>query len=300
MELQENVLIEILARLPVTSLIRFTCVCKYWLSLIRSPEFATKHYTTRINSRKDEYDHDSLLTIFYPGLSFTIFSYENLSVKTVFKIRPAVLEPVSDIRICHYDVLSNCCVYGPCNGLFLVTLRRVYYDDPVCETVFVFLLWNPATREVFKLPDTEGIKSSCAGVGFDDITNDYKVVNFDDTTNSSIVQLYSLAANSWKEVDAGFNFGGNPREISVSKPISNGRMHSWIFRSRSLLSFDMADEVFVKTPLPGETSKFCRGFLQLSSNDKYPTLYNFDESRIGGMVRQDIGPNNIISAFPTE
>uniref|UniRef100_A0A803KPU2 F-box domain-containing protein n=1 Tax=Chenopodium quinoa TaxID=63459 RepID=A0A803KPU2_CHEQI len=300
MELQEDLLIEILARLPVTSLIGFTCVCKYWLSLIRSPEFATRHYTTRINSRKTEYDHDSLLTRFFPGLSFTIFSYENLSVKTVFKIRPAVPEPISHIRIGHCDILSNFFIYGPCNGIFLVTLWRVDTNDLVGETVL--LLWNPATREVFKLPDTEGIKSTCAGVGFDDITNDYKVVIFDGTTNSSIVHLYSLAANSWREVDAGFNFGGHPPEISVSDPTPNGRMHSWIIlkhtvrydRSCSLLSFDMADEVFVETPLPGETSEFRRGFLQQSSNNKYPTLYNLDGERcirgISIWVLKEYGP----------
>uniref|UniRef100_A0A803KPU9 F-box associated beta-propeller type 3 domain-containing protein n=1 Tax=Chenopodium quinoa TaxID=63459 RepID=A0A803KPU9_CHEQI len=169
-------------------------------------------------------------------------------------------------------------------------MRRADTDDQVGETVF--LLWNPATREVFKLPDTDGIESSCAGVGFDDITNNYKVVNFDDTMNSSIVQLYSLAENSWKQVDAGFYFGGQPPETSVSDPTSNGRMHSWILNyevgydlSCSLLSFDMADEIFVETPLPDETSELRRAFLQQSSNDKYPTLYSFDD---GSCIKESL------------
>ncbi|GFY99066.1 hypothetical protein Acr_13g0004670 [Actinidia rufa] len=38
-----EVLVEILARLPVNSLIRFTLVCKSWFSLITSPSFITKH-----------------------------------------------------------------------------------------------------------------------------------------------------------------------------------------------------------------------------------------------------------------
>ncbi|GAB2280072.1 hypothetical protein Dimus_014710 [Dionaea muscipula] len=57
--LPEDVLVEILSRLPVKTLILLTCVCKQWLSLIRSPQFATKQLLTkesslsRLRSRKN-------------------------------------------------------------------------------------------------------------------------------------------------------------------------------------------------------------------------------------------------------
>ncbi|KAL2920415.1 hypothetical protein RDABS01_011906, partial [Bienertia sinuspersici] len=294
MELQDDVLIEILSRLPVTSLIRFTCVCKYWLSLIKSPEFASKHYITRSNNHGK--DDDSILTVFNPGLSFTIFCYEDLSIKTVFKIRPATNEPVSNLSICHHDVISRCLVIGPCNGLLLMTFtkadRTKQFDGGAAETVL--LLWNPATREVFKLPQLPHLDvtgSSCAGYGFgfDDTSNDYKVVVFDASQNSSIVQLYSLAANSWRQVDAGFGFClGRGPETSVSNPTYNGGMHNWIIcyavgydLSLFLLSFDMANEVLVETPVPDGATVFSCGLLQQRSNNKYPTLYDFDDARTG-------------------
>ena len=40
----EDLLIDILARLPVKSLQRFKCVCKYWYALIGSPDFISNHY----------------------------------------------------------------------------------------------------------------------------------------------------------------------------------------------------------------------------------------------------------------
>ncbi|KAM7528085.1 hypothetical protein LguiB_031495 [Lonicera macranthoides] len=40
----EDLLIDILARLPVKSLLRFKCVSKYWYALIGSPDFISNHY----------------------------------------------------------------------------------------------------------------------------------------------------------------------------------------------------------------------------------------------------------------
>src|ERR1044072_8275998 len=42
--LLEEVIIEILMRLPVKSLVRFKCVCKSWFSLISDPHFASSHF----------------------------------------------------------------------------------------------------------------------------------------------------------------------------------------------------------------------------------------------------------------
>ncbi|XP_056695003.1 F-box/kelch-repeat protein At3g06240 [Spinacia oleracea] len=284
-ELQEDVLIEILARLPVKSLIRFTCVCKYWLTFIRSPEFASKHHATRSGNDREL---DSLLTTFPPASSISIISCENLTFETAFKFRPAVECEPPRFGIDHHELVSGCAIYGPCNGLFLLYLRRGFEN--------VILLWNPATREVFRLPNPIKYMISYFGFGFDEVTNDYKVVCFYYVgTNSIVVQLYSLAANSWWQVDdagfspcsgsssAGFNF----EEVVADGPcsgISTGRMHHWMSRDvgydssfPSLLSFDMVDEVFVETPLPDKTGSSAE-FLNQYSNDMYPTLYYMDDT----------------------
>ncbi|KAL2937091.1 hypothetical protein RDABS01_020540 [Bienertia sinuspersici] len=278
-ELQEELLIEILSRLPVKSLIRCSCVSKYWLSVIRSPEFATKHYSSRSKS-----EYDSVLAVYSQGCSISIFSYQDLSLQTAFKFRPAVAYDPLRFQIYHRDIINRIFIVGPCNGLFLIQLVKGFSDLHV-----VILLWNPATREVFKLPIADGLNFCLSfGFGFDSVTNDYKAVGLYGMTNgmidNRIVWLYSLATNSWRQlVDANFLDIHCDALTRVNCGIGssfNGRMINWIlehdYRSRkrdSLLSFDMVDEVFVETPLPYDVC----GFMYQGSNHihMYPTVYSF-------------------------
>ncbi|PHT29264.1 hypothetical protein CQW23_31136 [Capsicum baccatum] len=44
MDLQEEIIMDILSRLPVQSLLRSKCVSKFWMTLISQPYFTTKHF----------------------------------------------------------------------------------------------------------------------------------------------------------------------------------------------------------------------------------------------------------------
>src|SRR4051812_32733503 len=41
--LPEDLVVEILLRLPVRSLLQFKCICKFWKTLISDPKFAKRH-----------------------------------------------------------------------------------------------------------------------------------------------------------------------------------------------------------------------------------------------------------------
>lgn len=41
--LLEDVIIEVLSRLPVKCLLRFRCVCKHWCAIFKNPSFISKH-----------------------------------------------------------------------------------------------------------------------------------------------------------------------------------------------------------------------------------------------------------------
>ncbi|PON71384.1 F-box domain containing protein [Trema orientale] len=50
--LNEDVVVLILSKLPIKSLKRFNCVCKSWYSLISSPTFVAMHFNNK-NRHKD-------------------------------------------------------------------------------------------------------------------------------------------------------------------------------------------------------------------------------------------------------
>ncbi|XP_021757485.1 F-box/kelch-repeat protein At3g23880-like [Chenopodium quinoa] len=245
MELPRDVLMEILAKLPVKSLIRFTSVCKYWRSLIKSSEFVSKHYATRSNL-----GYDSFLTEFSRACWFSVFSYENFTFETAFKIRPAVLSyKQPKLGIDHRDVIKYINISGP----------------------------------LFKLPSlADDLIHQNLGFGFDSETNDFKVVCFYGTkpclgvgVGVNIrkgILIYSLAANCWRELHVETM---NTVWVSHNNVFSKGRMCHWICRT-FLLSFDMVDEVFLQTSLP-----YCpNGFLDRGSDsdNMYPAVYILDSS----------------------
>ncbi|XP_071708851.1 F-box protein At5g07610-like [Rutidosis leptorrhynchoides] len=88
-ELNDDVLIEILLRLPVTSLVLFKSVSKRWLALITDPNF------TLLRAQKPNVDHPSGFFL----LRYTaVFAY--VSYLDVFKLLPLphVWEPIQMVR----------------------------------------------------------------------------------------------------------------------------------------------------------------------------------------------------------
>lgn len=42
-DISEDVIVEILSRLPVKSLLRYRCACEFWYALIKSPRLISRH-----------------------------------------------------------------------------------------------------------------------------------------------------------------------------------------------------------------------------------------------------------------
>ncbi|GAB4841762.1 hypothetical protein Ancab_022484 [Ancistrocladus abbreviatus] len=239
--LPEDLLIEILARLPVRSLIRFKCVCKSWFSLINSREFATKHLTVHNCALKNDFDY---LLIRRNNFSvampvFCLLSYDMLNISHTFECE-ALVPRVPD-GLVYLDIV------GPCNGIFCLLIGG--WGDAQ-----VLLLWNPATREVMPLEVDWSFYNP--GFGFDPITDDYKVV----VTSCKFlgdpprVHVYSLRHDSWRNIDASYFFDGS-RDFHSLQCVSNERMCNWLgwkldSGREFLISFDSHDEVFLQTALP--------------------------------------------------
>ncbi|XP_054797552.1 F-box protein At3g07870-like [Prosopis cineraria] len=156
--LPDDIIVNILKGLPVKSLIRFQSVCKHWKNLFKSPSFIADHL------HHSSYQNPSLLLRWHHfGSSNFQLSLLDCNMQLVEVHNAPLIDFLSVVRI-----------YGSCNGLLCLELV-----DGSRSSRFI-LLWNPATRQVRKLPiTTNDFKGLCrVGFGFSPIVNDYKIMMF--------------------------------------------------------------------------------------------------------------------------
>ncbi|KAK4259386.1 hypothetical protein QN277_005724 [Acacia crassicarpa] len=235
--LPQDIITNILIRLPVKSLFRFQCVCKFWKNLFKTPSFIAEHL-----------HHSSHQN---PYLLFEDFCKSDLFRLCLLDDEMQILEvPTNPL----FDVKGFCLwTLGSCNGLLCIG----FFSSSLS-----LLVWNPATREVRRLPRSisyfEG-KESYIGFGFSPIVDDYKIVKInaqedDDRVNE--VKVYSLSIGSWKDVQFGnldgvgitsngFCFNGAIFWIGYKIDLEEDEDEvGWI------VSFDIAMEVFALIPMP--------------------------------------------------
>ncbi|XP_024012936.1 F-box protein At2g34280 [Eutrema salsugineum] len=167
MEKIPDVLIEeILERLGVKSLVRFTCVSKQWNSMIKSTYFASTHLI-RAQSRNPD--------ILLGGCSL----YESPRSASYSYLRTLELGCLISKKIHTIPKPKTClAMTGSCDGLVCV------YDFQI--KIYVI---NPATRWCRSLPRanfqqinrirenlTGCYARNCLGFGKDTVTNKYKMV----------------------------------------------------------------------------------------------------------------------------
>jgi F-box interacting protein len=255
-ELPEDLVTQILLWLPVVSLLRFKCVSKSWYALIIHQNFVTKHMLNNNNNSNALF----LLKTFKDCFVST-FSYEALQLYDIQPLPPPYFGMGNKVQIY---------IVGSCNGL--VCLHANYNNG------LNVVIWNPATKETKIVPKSNlpyparnGTKFDRLGFGFDAKTNDYKIINLlticdSDIFGGEIVQqkeVYSLCADSWRKVDGPLCYllGSQGPKAYINgmtfweaKECING-MTFWEANHGDdlfVLSFEMSDEVFVKTPLPDD------------------------------------------------
>ncbi|KAK9182337.1 hypothetical protein WN944_025480 [Citrus x changshan-huyou] len=157
--LPDDVLIEVLSRLPVKSLLRFKCACKQWLSLISDPGFALLQYkrTARNSPPKILLSKRSLYSKDSPLRSFDCSTTSLHDQRALTRLHFPFIRPDSMVRF-----------IGSCHGLICLALDNY-------REIFI---WNPSTGAYTKLPadpdatyDYDIVKY---GFGYDSSTNGYK------------------------------------------------------------------------------------------------------------------------------
>jgi F-box interacting protein len=246
-ELPEDLVTEILVWLPIVSLLRFKCVSKSWYALITHQNFITKHlqHNNNNNNRSILLEMNDNITKDYV---VSTLSYETLQLSHTQPAPPSVFGIDK----------GTISIVGSCNGLVCLHDKSIHN--------FKVFIWNPATKEtkvVLKsnLPRFPTV-IDCIGFGFDNKTNDYKIVNLlcpydepDSIRSEKMIQseVYTLSADSWRQGDSPLCGTIDPFICGLNTYI-NG-MASWEARVddwEGVLSFDMSDEVFQKTQLPDD------------------------------------------------
>ncbi|XP_027127388.1 F-box protein At3g07870-like [Coffea arabica] len=248
----QEILIEILIRLPVKSLIRFILVSKTWQCLITSPNFIFTHLKKIQNQPNKK--HSLLLCRHYSRNDqtehYSLHPDNDDFVHKSSKIRFPLKSKVGCYRI-----------VGCCNGLVCL-----------CDDMFgtfrlkPIILWNPSVQKSIELPLPsiqpywDRSRIFLLGFGCDFQGFDYKVVRivYDRLYGLSVgVEVYSLSTKSWKVLAHGpqtcprYYITG----FCLSQVFVNGVMH-WLAHRRkgsfgnSIMGFDMKDEIFIEIFLP--------------------------------------------------
>ncbi|PIA30481.1 hypothetical protein AQUCO_05500034v1 [Aquilegia coerulea] len=170
---QEIIITEILTRFPAKSLLRFRCVSKQWFDLITDSSFIKLHLNYAIEGERVNL--------------FLVSKHQNAgrptpvySLEVGYSLNKTVNMETNDSLFYDDRVLL-----GSCNGIVCL----LYLDFSLC-------LLNPSTREYKKvvIPNRPSFgMSDVYGLGYDQTTDDYKLVQFVwPLSNPTEVHVYSL------------------------------------------------------------------------------------------------------------
>ncbi|GLU11069.1 hypothetical protein SLE2022_278400 [Rubroshorea leprosula] len=209
--LPEEVVIQILLRLPTASLLRFKCLCKSWYNLIESPQIMAMQLRNKsslsllVNSLSPR-DNDQV----EPGSSvWSLLTYDDrmqliLDGENVSFARQECV----DLPSCYENVMFS--ASNHCDGI--ICLYDGYNSDGTT------IMTNPGIREFMVLPESciplptalyecHG-ETTFFGFGFDQVTNDYKIVRileFASLYGSPVAnpqaEVYTLSSNSWRQIE---------------------------------------------------------------------------------------------------
>ena len=246
--LPHDIVLNILANLPVKSVLRFRCVSKTWDSSITTPNFISNHLNLNLNLNNNNNTNNLAYLInnstpFNSNIPIFIDGYDHK------------FNRISEYPIPSAFLLSNAHSVSSCNGLVCLTEFR--------KTIY---LWNPSIRKFKRLPDLSPTKRDWLSTGFayQANINDYKVVMISHMPAPEPnhhwgelgADVYTLSSNSWRRV------GMSLSHIFMVSPFNNwnttfvsGALH-WLgdvckaAPYRMILSFDVNSDKFKEMALP--------------------------------------------------
>ncbi|KAL2467653.1 F-box protein [Forsythia ovata] len=255
MNLPSHIIVDVLSRLPAPTILNCKLVCKKWLSLISTPEFAKLHLSRST-----------------PGL--VVFQHERVRAEVC---RLFEFEDDLDHADLHYDPVIKFDLSVSLGISRGATVQVGSINGMVCFRNFdreydALCICNPITREYIALPVLDWLvkfpSQVTYGFGLSRISGQYKVVRIfhecvlDPTTGAfssipkSECHVYTLGTGSWRSI-GGVPFAYNCRSVGL---FFNGNLH-WVIQdlegSELISCFNVEKESFqpFPCPFPGERHK---------------------------------------------
>ncbi|XP_063943441.1 F-box protein CPR1-like [Daucus carota subsp. sativus] len=185
----DDLISEILVRVPVKSLIQFQLVSKTWLSLIKDPVFVKAQLRRAIRSGTDE----TLMLVRYSCSTSTESAKLKLSLFDVDS-RQIVSETRYPYSQGESRSVPRLTLVGSANGIVCLVLFET------SRLINRFFLWNPATRQSLRVVPGRGLsKPRALGFGYDPVDGDYKIVRV--VSGPCLpTEVFSANRNVWREV----------------------------------------------------------------------------------------------------
>ncbi|KAL3628740.1 hypothetical protein CASFOL_027786 [Castilleja foliolosa] len=238
----EDLMLCVLARLPVKSIIRFKSVCKSWDHLLSTQEFVKKQFKLSKESKKQSF----LVHRVNRNRSniISVFNFESDEKKAKILDYPFDYTPVGvGVGV---GIGIGVSIVGCCNGL--VCIKRGQE----------FVLWNPAmnlSKTVSNLKNRRDFEIVSLGFGYDAEVDDFKVVRIGFLEKMirlrmrvSLVEVYSVNSDSWTTIDPGFQISKLWFDWIDESATVNGNPY-WVgkvdvIKKEVLICFDMSKLVF--------------------------------------------------------
>ncbi|PIA50002.1 hypothetical protein AQUCO_01300619v1 [Aquilegia coerulea] len=270
--LPDEIIEDILSRLPVKSLLRFRCVSKSWCAIIRNPYFVKMHH--------DRFHENNNLVFLKGGIrnvnKLYLLNYEEVNNSLVELSRPSEMPDIPIITTCS------------CNGLICI--------EDVRGTLWI---WNPSTRKHKRLPrfmvGLVSVMTSCTGLGFvyDLSSSDYMIIKICSPQNccfQSEVGIYWSSYNLWERLpDIPYKIfyvrwdvptNKSNKVFSESNPTHFHDALHWVgckcLRDLTLniiFAFDVKNRVFREVHLPADYDHFNLCRMTLLVLDGYLCLF---------------------------
>ncbi|KAJ0582313.1 putative F-box domain, galactose oxidase/kelch, beta-propeller, F-box associated interaction [Helianthus annuus] len=183
-DLPEEIVFDILSRLPTKSLISFRCVCTSAPPLISHPSFIERHLSSAADADR---------TFIYGESLDNITHFYSLRSPATYQETLKLQSPYNSVHGGYRRVA------GSNKGLICL------FDTNEYSSVGTLILWNPSIDK-FKIVDgphnvLNAFSHYVLGFGFVSRTLEFKVVEiiYNSKTKNNTVLVYSLSTNSWEK-----------------------------------------------------------------------------------------------------